>query len=189
MPYRIQDIDKETYLKLVECWLLNSKNMMDGLRDLDNLDNVLSVWPFYRTKNENVFFWLSSVQRGHMAEFHVLNSMGAKAGLDINQYFPVIREIFTEFNLQRLTVAIPVKLARLAKYANLLKFTSEGIIRRGAIFDGEFVNLELMGLLREEVPEKEKKQRIRNKTRRKRPSGKKAFNRHKTKSKPQEKAA
>jgi len=189
MPYRIQDLSKETYLKLVECWLVNSRNMMDGLRDLDNLDNVVSVWPFYQTKNENVFFWLSSVQRGHMAEFHVLNGEGAKAALDINQYFPVIREIFTEFNLQRLTAALPVKVPKLAEYAKKLKFTSEGIIRRGAIFDGGFVNLELMGLLREEVPEKEKKPRIRNKTRRKRPNGKKTFNRYKGKVKPQEKAA
>jgi len=189
MPYRIQDIDKETYLKLVECWLLNSRNMMDGLRDLDNLDNVLSVWPFYRTKNPNVFFWLSSVQRGHMAEFHVLNSIGKKATNDLNQYFPVIREIFTEFNLQRLTSAIPVSAPDVINGAKMLKFIPEGIIRKGAIFDGGFVDLELLGLLREEVPGKEKKYRKRNQTRRKRPGSNKYFNKNKEKVRTEKKAA
>lgn len=191
MPYRIQELEKDEYLELVRSWLLNSRNMMDGIRDVNNLDHFL-VHPtcrFYRTKNPNVHFWLSSVTPKHQAEFHVLNSAGAESAKDVGQYFPVLREIFTDFSLQRLTIAVPSCLQKLVENAKLLKFDVEGTLKKGVIYNGKFEDLTIMGLLKENLPEKEKKYRKRNKTRRKRSSGNRNFKKTKSQNRQEKKAA
>lgn len=174
MPYRIRELDRNSYIKLSKAWMINSINMVDVLRDDRVLDYYLdqpdTAW--YNTKRDNVFFWLSSINKGHMAEFHVLNAEGSKAADNPSEYFPVLREIFTEFNLQRLSAAVPISLPQVISGAKKLMFRTEGRIRKGSFFNGKFTDVEILGLLREDVPEKEKRHRIRNKNRRKRPSGK-----------------
>ena len=159
MPYKIQELDAELYKKLARTWMINSINMIDAIRDVDTLDMMLEspTCCFYETKNPDVFFWLSSVQPGHQAEFHVLNARGRDSASNIGQYFPTIREIFTDFNLHRVLIAVPSVRPKLEEYAKKLFFKYEGTLRKGAIVDGKFSNLTLLGLVKEDIPEKEQK--------------------------------
>lgn len=161
MPYRIQEQSKETYLKVLESWLVNMPNMPDKFRD----DTVADAYwedpgTFWYQTPGGAFFWVSNLGEG-CADFHALNTKGARMIRDPKQYHPVLREIFHDLKLRRLSAFIPKPLSAIVKAAQRIGFKHEGVVRKVVKFNGEYQDAEILGLLYSDIPKKEKRHRSR----------------------------
>jgi len=170
MPYKIRNADKKLYLRVLEAWLLNMPNMPDGMRDDSVADSYMEdPGTHWYNAPGGAFFWISNIAEGS-ADFHALNTKGAKLLRDPKRYHPVLREIFHDLKLRRLSAFIPSPLKVIVKGAERLGFQREGTVRKIVKFNGRYENAEILGLLYEDIPPREKKNRARpGKKRRKRP--------------------
>ena len=179
MPYQItnQDFDndgiKELYLQMLRAWLLNSTNMVDSFRGDDVFDqlfyNGINI-RWYRGPNGS-FIWLGNLHDSQ-ADFHLLNPNGPGIIRYVGQFHSIFREIFHDLNLKRLNLLIPSEAKTVVKGAEKLGFVKEGVLRKAALFNNKWTDVQCFGLLYEDIPKKEKKKRIRIRHRRKRPFGK-----------------
>lgn len=83
----------------------------------------------------NVFFWdksLSSVDR-------------------VPAVRKVLTDAFTDFELNRVTVVVPITVKSLQRFYSQVGFTQEGLIRHGKVTSTGPIDLMLMGMLKEEA--------------------------------------
>jgi hypothetical protein len=68
-------------------------------------------------------------------------------------YHGMLRLLVEEFNLRRVSTMIPFSHRGLERMMKRLGFQQEGVKRKGNIFEGEWVDLALYGILKEEIPD------------------------------------
>ena len=172
MPYRIrpEEFDKTLYLEMAKAWLVCEPNMPDGYRDDRNFDIAFhnDAIPWYRGPLGS-FIWLEAVV-DRQATFHLLNPNGPGIIRETKVFHNIFREIFHDLNLKRINLILPSKVETIRKGAEKIGFVQEGVMRESLIFDGEWTDAVIYGLLYGDLPEKEKRKRTRK--RRKRPVGK-----------------
>ena len=95
-------------------------------------------------------FWLSNIVVGWKATGHVV--LWDKECL--RQYKAaqhIIKEIFRLFRLQRLDAYIPADNEKACHYAEHLGFTMEGILRKFEVYDGEYRDVAVYSLMKEDL--------------------------------------
>lgn len=170
---RLSGADEELLRKLANAWVKNSIRMQDADRPLDVLAFVLqetdSVW--YQLGSYDAWLYIRDIVPGRRATLHALNLDGNRAA-DRDLIRTELLEIMREWDLRRLDVVIPSPVVDLKGLLFWLGFVHEGQLRDAAVFNGEFTDSDIFGLLRREVehdpisglappPKKDKKRRRR----------------------------
>ena len=63
----------------------------------------------------------------------------------------IIKWLFGYLRLKRLEAQIPVKNKQACEYAERLGFNMEGILRKNAIYNGDYVDIAMYSVLREDL--------------------------------------
>ena len=190
---RLTEATEETLEKLARAWQRAAKRMADEDRPLGVLAHVInqsdSTW--YQLAGYDAWMYIRDIKQGHMASLHALNLDGQRA-LDRDLIRREMLQMMRDFDLRRLNVLVPAPVVDVKAILYWLGFEAEGRIRDACIFDREFADSEIFGILRRELehdliqevappPRKEKKRR-----RRSRRNRKKKWANSKTHSEPQQ---
>jgi hypothetical protein len=176
---RLTEATEELLEKLARAWLRAGKRMADEDRPIEVLAHILhetdSTW--YQLPGYEAWLYVRDIRQGHMASLHALNLDGKRA-LDRDLIRRELLLIMRDFDLRRLNVLIPAPVVDVKAILYWLGFEAEGRIRDACVFEGEFTDSEVFGILRRELehdliqevappPQKEKKRRRRSRRNRK----------------------
>jgi len=95
-------------------------------------------------------FWLSNIVIGWRATIHIVLWDKEVKG-QYKRAQEIIRELFQLLRLKRLEIQVPERNERACKYAERLGFEMEGVLRKHAIYDGDYVDVAVYSILREEL--------------------------------------
>lgn len=132
-------------------WNKNTPYMADADRPIQNLvylltsDNGDSQW--YVIDDSDVVFFIRNVIPGVSATFGALNLHEANPGKAKDE----LRVIMREFDLRRLTYLIPAPVIKLVRCATRLGFWPEGRMKDAVIYEGKYVDTDVLGFYRSEV--------------------------------------
>lgn len=95
-------------------------------------------------------FWLSDIIMGWRAEIHVVLWDKEVKG-QYKEAQGVIKWLFGFLRLKRLEAYVPTREKKACEYAERLNFTMEGILRKRAIYDGDYVDVAAYSILLEDL--------------------------------------
>ena len=162
------ELSQGTLDMLSEAWQANALNMADDDRPLARLETLLyntpqTVW--YQGPGRS-WIYFTGVLPNVGAYMHALNLDGW-AAVDV----PLVRKILLgavqDYNIHRLTIALPEPAKAIQKAAQKLGFRLEGTMRESCIYNEKHVDVQILGQLRSEMFSPLPKSRRRRRSRRK----------------------
>jgi hypothetical protein len=177
---KLAEANDELLEKLGNAWTRASKRMADEDRPIEVLAHVLrntdSQW--YQLPGHQSWLYIRNVIPGRMADLHALNLDGQRA-LDREAIRAELLAIMREYELRRLNVCVPAPVTDVQAILWWLGFEAEGRVRDACVFNEEFTDSIVWGILRRDLehdliadvappPKKEKKRRRRSRRRNRR---------------------
>ena len=177
---KLTEATPEVLEKLESAWYRAQKRMEDVDRPIEVLAHVLtqtdSQW--YQLKGYDAWLYVRNIVPGRDASLHALN-MDGKRALDRDLIRRELLAIMREWDLRRLTAVLPAPVVDLKAILYWLGFEVEGRIRDACVFNQEFTDTEVFGILRRELehdlieeiappPQKDKRRRRRSRRNRRR---------------------
>lgn len=150
---KVTNMPEPFFRELQVQWEKNQEAMADVDRSTDNLRYLLtsdggdSQW--YVLPDTDVVFYLRNVVPGVSAIFYALNLEQANPEVAKSE----IRDIMREFDLRRLTLALPAPVLSLARVAQRLGFWPEGRMKDATLYNGDYTDVDIFGFYRSEVEE------------------------------------
>jgi len=175
MAARITRMTDEAYLKIVEAWHKNSSRMCDPDKRLEVLDYRLfndGQTQWYQGPGQS-WMYISEIVPGGNANFHALNLDG-QAAVQVEVVRLILKEMFVENDLRRMSIILPSPLVKIAHAAQQLGFKHEGRMRDAAMYGGRLVDAEIFGMTHIDIDDGKHKKRKRKRRSRRRKTAAKA---------------
>ncbi len=148
---KITNMPEAFFKELKIQWEKNSELMPDNERHIDNLLYLLtsdggdSQW--YVLPDTDVVFYIRNVIPGVSAVFFALNLDTAEP-VDAKEE---IKGIMREFDLRRLTYAVPAPVLTTLRAAQRIGFWPEGRMKDATLYNGGYADVDILGFYRAEV--------------------------------------
>lgn len=93
--------------------------------------------------------WLTGISPGWRAGVHVV-VWSDEARHQATRGRGILREIMEMYRLRKLIAYIPTTFEAVARFADKIGFTSEGVEKLGDYYDGQLVDFQIMALMKED---------------------------------------
>lgn len=133
-----------------------SKHLPDALRDLATFALLYSSvgTMFFEVGLLGGVFWLTNIHIGWKATVHVVlwdKEVREECLKRVAYPRRIISDIFQLLRLQRLEAYIPIRKRTACQYAERLGLSMEGILRKFDKYDGDFVDVAVYSILKEDL--------------------------------------